>query len=81
MELQYTVVRSPKRKNLTITVERADAASLGEIVMLLMHATVFAGALYQVNPLGQPGVERGKVLTREALETGQLPGGSESAVD
>lgn len=61
------------RPNMTISVERCDAEHVGELLMMLMHATVFAGALYQVNPLGQPGVERGKVLTREGLESGQLP--------
>jgi len=31
--------------------------------MLLEIATVYAGALYGVNPLNQPGVELGKRLT------------------
>lgn len=69
------------RPNMTISVERADAENLGELVMLFMHATVFAGALYQVNPLGQPGVERGKVLTREGLESGHLDSGQNVTVD
>jgi glucose-6-phosphate isomerase len=31
--------------------------------MLLQIATVYAGALYDLNPLDQPGVELGKRLT------------------
>ena len=55
------------RPSLTITIDRADAHGLGELLMMLMLATVYAGALYRVNPLDQPGVELGKKLAREAL--------------
>jgi glucose-6-phosphate isomerase len=45
--------------------------------MLLQTATVYAGALYEVNPLDQPGVELGKRLTygllgREGVEPPSL---------
>jgi glucose-6-phosphate isomerase len=39
------------------------ARELGELLMLLQIATVYAGALYDVDPLDQPGVELGKQLT------------------
>ena len=58
---------SAGRPSLTITVDRADARGLGELMMCLMLATVYAGALYRVNPLDQPGVEIGKRLARESL--------------
>lgn len=58
---------SAGRPSLTITVDRADARGLGELMMCLMLATVYAGALYRVNPLDQPGVEMGKKLAKEAL--------------
>ncbi|MBU1936371.1 glucose-6-phosphate isomerase, partial [bacterium] len=38
------------------------AAALGEAFMLLEIATIYAGALYNVNPFDQPGVEHGKIL-------------------
>lgn len=63
---------SAGRPSLTITVDRADAHGLGELMMCLMIATVYAGALYRVNPLDQPGVETGKRLAKEAL-TKQSP--------
>jgi glucose-6-phosphate isomerase len=51
------------RMNMTIELPRLDAHALGQLLMMLQVATVYAGALYQVDPLDQPGVELGKVLT------------------
>ena len=53
-------------------------ASLGGLFMLLEIATVYAGALYGVDPLDQPGVELGKVLTyglmgRDGYDAPELP--------
>ncbi len=48
------------RPNMTITLDRMDAAHLGELFMFLELATVYAGALYGVDPMNQPGVELGK---------------------
>lgn len=59
---------SAGRPNLTITVDAASARGLGEVMMLLMMATIYAGVLYRVDPLGQPGVEIGKRLARETLQ-------------
>jgi glucose-6-phosphate isomerase len=58
---------SAGRPSLTITLDACDARGIGEVMMLLMLATIYAGALYRVDPLGQPGVELGKRLAREAL--------------
>ncbi|HEX5724926.1 MAG TPA: glucose-6-phosphate isomerase [Longimicrobiaceae bacterium] len=51
------------RMNLTLELPRVDAHSLGGLLMLLQIATVYAGFLYGVDPLDQPGVELGKELT------------------
>jgi glucose-6-phosphate isomerase len=51
------------RPNMTITCEKLDAWHLGSMLMMLAIATVIAGALYEVNPLDQPGVELGKRYT------------------
>jgi glucose-6-phosphate isomerase len=51
------------RMNMTIELEEVNARSLGALLMLLQIATVYAGALYNVDPLDQPGVELGKRLT------------------
>ncbi|MEX0856083.1 MAG: glucose-6-phosphate isomerase [Gemmatimonadota bacterium] len=56
-------LRQAGRPSLTLSVERLDARALGGLFMLLQIATVYAGALYGVDPLDQPGVELGKVLT------------------
>jgi glucose-6-phosphate isomerase len=51
------------RMNMTIELPRIDAHSLGQLFMMLQIATVYAGVLYGVDPLDQPGVELGKQLT------------------
>lgn len=52
-----------QRPNLTITTPVIDASAIGEFFYLLQLQTVMAGALYTVNPFGQPGVEAGKNAT------------------
>ena len=56
-------LRREGRLNMTVMVDRVDAHSLGALFMLFQIAVVYAGALYGVDPLNQPGVELGKVLT------------------
>jgi glucose-6-phosphate isomerase len=51
------------RMNMTIELPRVDARAIGELFMMLQVATVYGGALYDVDPLDQPGVELGKQLT------------------
>ena len=51
------------RPNMTITCEKLDAWHVGSMLMMLAISTVIAGALYEVNPLDQPGVELGKRYT------------------
>ena len=55
------------RPNMTITLERLDPWHVGSLMMMLAVATVIAGALYEVNPLDQPGVELGKRYTYAML--------------
>ena len=63
-----------QRPNFTIAVPTIDAAILGELFYLYELQTVMGGALLNVNPFGQPGVEAGKNATyalmgREGYET------------
>jgi len=55
------------RPNMTIHVDQVDAWHLGALFMLLEIATIYAGELYGVNPLDQPGVELGKQFTYAML--------------
>ena len=55
------------RPNMTISLDRVDAWHVGGLIMLLEVATILAGALYEVNPLDQPGVELGKQFTYAML--------------
>ena len=51
------------RMNMTIELPRLNAHTIGQLLMLLQIATVYAGVLYDVDPFDQPGVELGKQLT------------------
>lgn len=55
------------RMNMSIEIPALDARSIGELLFMLQVATVYAGALYEVDPLDQPGVELGKRLTYAKL--------------
>ncbi len=55
------------RPNMTLTLDTVDAWHVGGLFMLLELATIYAGSLYQVNPLNQPGVELGKQFTYAML--------------
>jgi glucose-6-phosphate isomerase len=52
-----------QRPNFTIAVPTIDAAILGELFYLYELQTVVGGALLNINPFGQPGVEAGKNAT------------------
>jgi glucose-6-phosphate isomerase len=52
-----------QRSNFTIKAPTIDAAILGEFFYLYELQTVMGGALLDVNPFGQPGVEAGKNAT------------------
>ena len=50
------------RPSATIVLPALSAFTLGQLLYLFEMATVAAGALLEVDPLGQPGVEEGKHL-------------------
>ncbi|MDQ3781013.1 MAG: glucose-6-phosphate isomerase [Chloroflexota bacterium] len=56
-------LKQARRPNITITAPTIDAFTLGEFFFLHQLQTVMAGALYGVDPFGQPGVEAGKNAT------------------
>ncbi|MDC0111098.1 hypothetical protein OAH91_00425 [Emcibacteraceae bacterium] len=48
--------------------DNLNEKNIGSLIMHFFLETKFAGALLGVTPYGQPGVERGKVITRELLD-------------
>jgi len=64
-EQQATAVALAKngRSNCTLTLPGVTPRSLGQLLYLLEVQTVFAGGLFGINPLDQPGVEEGKEFT------------------
>lgn len=70
-------LRQQGRMNLSLEVDDLTPRAMGELFMLFQIATVYAGALYGVDPLDQPGVELSKKLTygllgREGFEKPQV---------
>jgi glucose-6-phosphate isomerase len=51
------------RMNLTVTLPKIDAKSVGQLFFLLEMATAVSGELYNIDAFNQPGVEAGKVAT------------------
>jgi len=51
------------RMNMTLDFGEVTAETVGQAIMMLQIATVYAGEFYDVDPLDQPGVEMGKNLT------------------
>jgi len=76
-------LRQEDRPNLAIQVEALSPRAMGELFMLFQIATAYAGALYGVDPLDQPGVELSKRLTygllgREGFEKPDIGTGGPS---
>jgi glucose-6-phosphate isomerase len=51
------------RSNCTLSMPRVTAEAIGALIYLFEVQTLFAGYLFEVNPLDQPGVEEGKEFT------------------
>ncbi len=56
-------LRRRGRPSMTLEIDALTPETLGGLFMLFEAATVYAGALYGVDPMDQPGVELGKRLT------------------
>lgn len=52
-----------QRSNCTINVPEVSPATIGALIFMFEVQTLFAGYLFNVNPLDQPGVEEGKHFT------------------
>lgn len=57
-----------KRPSCILDISSRNADSLGQLIILWEMTVAFLAELRQVNAFDQPGVERGKILTKELLE-------------
>jgi glucose-6-phosphate isomerase len=64
------VLTKQGRPNVTWQLDRLDERGLGAILFAFSVLTAFTGTLWGVNPFDQPGVEEGKIYTRDALSKG-----------
>jgi glucose-6-phosphate isomerase len=51
------------RPNATVTVDRINEESIGNLMMFSQYLTAYTGEFYDINAFDQPGVEYGKKLT------------------
>jgi glucose-6-phosphate isomerase len=73
------VLSKRERPNLGIQIDKLDERSLGALMYAMSFLTGLTGTLWGINPFDQPGVEEGKVYTRQALSQagrGELRGTS-----
>lgn len=68
-ELQATrqVITETGHPNMTLRLPTLNAHVLGQLVDLYQRVTVYTGLLYDINPLDQPAVEKGKKLAIKLL--------------
>ncbi len=64
-EQQATAVALTRngRPNCTLKIDRVSPETVGELIYLFEVQTLFAGGLFGIDPLDQPGVEEGKEYT------------------
>ncbi|MFH0881519.1 MAG: glucose-6-phosphate isomerase [bacterium] len=62
-EATQRALTAAHRPNMAFLLEEIAPDTVGGLMYLLEAATLVAGALYEVNPLDQPGVEAGKEAT------------------
>lgn len=56
-----------EKANVTFKLDKIDAYNLGALFLIFEGATAFLGEFYEIDAFNQPGVELGKVLTRQYL--------------
>jgi glucose-6-phosphate isomerase len=61
------VLTKQNRPNATLALDRLDERSMGALYFAFSTLTAVVGTLWEINPFDQPGVEEGKVYTRESL--------------
>ncbi|OFZ56726.1 MAG: hypothetical protein A2428_07785 [Bdellovibrionales bacterium RIFOXYC1_FULL_54_43] len=64
------VLTKKGRPNATMRLDRLDERAMGALYFAFSVLTAFTGTLMRINPFDQPGVEEGKIYTREALSSG-----------
>jgi len=56
------------RPNITIKIPELNEENLGSLFMLFEASIAFLGEFFNINAFDQPGVELGKILTKEMLK-------------
>lgn len=56
-----------KRPNVTLSLTKLNEEHLGSLFMLLECQVALMGEMYEINAFNQPGVEAGKIITKQIL--------------
>jgi glucose-6-phosphate isomerase len=62
------VLSRNQRPHFTLQLDRLDEKSLGALYFSFSILTALTGTLWEINPFDQPGVEEGKIYTKNALQ-------------
>ena len=63
---EFVLVKN-NRPNYTIKLPEINPFTIGQLIFMIEIQTVFMGALFNINPLDQPGVETGKIYVYKKL--------------
>jgi glucose-6-phosphate isomerase len=61
------VMTNQKRPQFSIVIPKLNAHALGQLFFFTETLTAIAGYVLEINPFDQPGVEEGKILTKERI--------------
>ncbi len=67
MEGTRQALTKNNRPNITISMDKIDEQTIGQLFMLFEGATAFLGEMFGINTYDQPGVELSKKITKELL--------------
>ncbi|MCL2234300.1 MAG: glucose-6-phosphate isomerase [Firmicutes bacterium] len=63
MKATIFALKKQNRPSFTLSIEKVNAFSVGELLQYFMYQTAFAGAMLNIDTYNQPGVEEGKKAT------------------
>ena len=75
------VMTKNERPHFTWSLEAIDEKNMGALLFASCVLTAFTGALWDVNPFDQPGVEEGKIYIRESLQKAAKQASEQSSED
>ena len=74
MQAEYVGAKQAMAENnlpvISITIDSVNEKSVGQLIIFFELLTALMGSVLEVNPFDQPGVELGKIYTKQILSNG-----------